>query len=130
MKGAMAAPNRATLIAKTHKVLKQQYEAVKPDSDRPLLQQMLFACCLENAPYSAAEKVYARLSQNFFDWNEVRVSTVTELAEVMKELPEPSTAANNLKKHPPRRIRIHLLFRSRSAQEAEHRPRHQAPGWT
>jgi len=94
----MAALNRAALIAKAQKVLKHQYEPVKPDFDRPLLQQMLFACCLENAPYSAAEKVYGRLSQNFFDWNEVRVSTVTELAEVMKELPEPATAANNLKR--------------------------------
>ncbi len=94
----MAASNRAALIAKTHKVLKQHYEAVNADDEQPLLQQMLLACCLENAPYAAAEKVYARLTQNFFDWNEIRVSTVNELAEVMKELPEPSVAANNLKK--------------------------------
>jgi endonuclease-3 len=94
----MAASNRAALIAKTHKVLKQHYESVKPHDDQPLLQQMLFACCLENAPYAAAEKVFARLNQNFFDWNEIRVSTVNELAEVMKELPEPAVAASNLKK--------------------------------
>ena len=94
----MAASNRAALIAKTHKVLKQHYEAVKPEDDQPLLQQMLLACCLENSPYAAAEKVYARLTQNFFDWNEIRVSTVNELAEVMKELPEPAVAASNLKK--------------------------------
>lgn len=94
----MAAPNRAALIAKTHKVLKQHYEPVKPDAEQPLLQRMLLACCLENAPYPAAEKVYARLTHNFFDWNEIRVSTVSELAEVMKELPEPTVAASNLKK--------------------------------
>jgi endonuclease-3 len=94
----MSSPNRAALIAKAHKVLKQHYEPVKPHPDRALLQQMLFACCLENAPFETAEKVYARLEQTFFDWNEVRVSTVTELAEVMKDLPEPSAAANNLKK--------------------------------
>jgi endonuclease-3 len=94
----MAAPNRAALIAKTHKVLKQHYEPVKADEAQPLLHQMLLACCLENAPYAAAEKVYARLAQNFFDWNEIRVSTVSELAEVMKELPDPGAAASNLKK--------------------------------
>jgi endonuclease-3 len=94
----MAAPNRTALIAKTHKVLKQHYAVVKPDTERPLLQQMLFACCLENAPYASAEKVYARLAQIFFDWNEVRVTTVNELAEVMKDLPEPVIAASNLKK--------------------------------
>jgi endonuclease III len=94
----MAAPNRAALIGKTHKVLKQHYDAVKPNEERLLLQQMLFACCLENAPHGVAEKVYARLTQSFFDWNEVRVSTVSELAGVMKELPEPTAAASNLKK--------------------------------
>ena len=94
----MAASNRAALITKTHKVLKQHYEPVKPDGEQPLLQQMLLACCLENAPYPAAEKVYARLTHNFFDWNEIRVSTVNELAEVMKDLPEPTLAASNLKK--------------------------------
>jgi endonuclease III len=94
----MAATNRAALIAKTHKVLKQHYEPIKPDLDRPLLQQMLFACCLENAPYAAADKVYDRLMRHFFDWNEVRVSTVNELSEVMKELPDQTAAANNLKR--------------------------------
>ncbi len=94
----MATPNRAAIITKTHRVLKQHFETVQPDAKRPLLEQLLFACCLENAHYEAAEKVYARLGHNFFDWNEVRVSTVTELAEAMKELPEPTVAASNLKK--------------------------------
>jgi hypothetical protein len=94
----MATPNRSGLIAKTHKVLKQHFSPVQPDGSRPLLEQMLFACCLENAHYDAAEKIYARLKNNFFDWNEVRVSTVTELAEGMKELPEPTVAASNLKR--------------------------------
>jgi hypothetical protein len=94
----MAAPNRTALIVKAHKVLKQHYEAITPDEERPLLQHMLFACCLENASYATAEKVYGKLTHSFFDWNEVRVSTVSELAGVMKDLPDAATAANNLKK--------------------------------
>lgn len=93
----MAGLNRASLISKTYKVLKQHYKPVLPSSDRPLLQQMLFACCLENAPYAKAEKVYDHLCNSFFDWNEVRVSTVKELAEAMRELPSPVAAAANLK---------------------------------
>jgi hypothetical protein len=38
------------------------------------------------------------LTHNFFDWNEVRVSTVSELAGVMKDLPDATAAANNLKR--------------------------------
>ncbi len=93
----MAGPNRSALITKLYKVLKQHYKPVEVDSKRPLLEQMLFACCLENAPYAKAEKVYEHLSSSFFDWNEVRVSTVKELAESMRELPDPEGAASNLK---------------------------------
>jgi len=38
------------------------------------------------------------LQQVFFDWNEVRVTTVTELAETMSSLPDPSAAATRLKR--------------------------------
>jgi endonuclease III len=93
----MAGPNRAALIAKLYKVLKQHYKPVESNGHRPLLEQMLFACCLENAHYPKAEKVYEHLAGAFFDWNEVRVSTVKELAEAMRELPFPAAAASNLK---------------------------------
>src|ERR1700689_1952381 len=93
----MAGPNRSSLIAKLNKVLKQHYKPIPVDGDRPLLEQMLFACRLENAPYAKAQKIYEHLSSSFFDWNEVRVSTVKELAESMHELPDPAAAASNLK---------------------------------
>jgi len=93
----MAGPNRSSLIAKMYKVLKQQYKPILIDGQRPLLEHMLYACCLENAPYEKAEKVYQHLNSSFFDWNEVRVSTVKELAEAMRELPDPTAAAANLK---------------------------------
>ena len=93
----MSGPNRSALITKLYKVLKQHYKPILIDGNRPLLEQMLFACCLENAPYPKAEKIYEHLSSSFFDWNEVRVSTVKELAESMRELPDPPAAAANLK---------------------------------
>jgi endonuclease-3 len=94
----MAGSNRAALIAKMYKVLKQHYKPVSVNGDRPLLEQMLFACCLENAHYEKAQKTYEHLSASFFDWNEVRVSTVKELAESLRELPQPESAASNLKR--------------------------------
>jgi len=93
----MSAPNRSLLISKLYKVLKQHYKPMDVNGDRPLLEQMLFACCLENAPYTKAEKTYEHLAASFFDWNEVRVSTVKELAEAMRDLPDPEAAASNLK---------------------------------
>jgi endonuclease-3 len=79
-------------------VLKQHYKPVAPANDRPLLEHTLYACCLENAPYATADRIYDHLSKSFFDWNEVRVSTLTELTEAMHSLPDPLAAASNLKR--------------------------------
>ena len=94
----MAARSRSSLIAKMNKVLKAHYKPVEVNGDRPLLEHMLFACCLENAPYQRAEKTFQSLASSFFDWNEVRVSTVKELSEAMRDLPDPAAAASNLKR--------------------------------
>ena len=93
----MANPNRMALLTKMHKVLKKHYKpAAIPD--RPVLEHLLYACCLENAAYEQADKAFAAVSTSFFDWNEVRVSTVKELAEVMNVLPAAGAAAANLKR--------------------------------
>jgi endonuclease-3 len=52
---------------------------------------------LENARFEAAQSAFGKLRAAFFDWNEIRVSTVKELAEVMPELAEPSEAAARVK---------------------------------
>ncbi|HEY2840121.1 MAG TPA: hypothetical protein VGJ26_13280 [Pirellulales bacterium] len=92
----MANPNRSSLLARLHKTLKKHYKPV-PLPNRPVLEQLLYACCLENARYEAADQAYAAVSTSFFDWNEVRVSTAKELADVMHGLPNSMAAANNLK---------------------------------
>jgi endonuclease-3 len=93
----MATLNRTALINRMHKVLKKHYKPV-PIPERSALEHALYACCLENAHYEPADKAYTAVSTTFFDWNEVRVSTVKELAEVMHMLPAPAAAAGNLKR--------------------------------
>ncbi len=53
---------------------------------------------LEDAKFEAADEAFARLQQTYFDWNEVRVTTVAELAEVLGSLPNPSAAATRIKR--------------------------------
>lgn len=94
----MASSNRSTKIGKIHKVLKKAgYEPVAPDPHRTVLEHLLFAACLEDAKYDEAEQAFAALGHNFFDWNEVRVTTVRELAEEMACLPAPPVAAERVK---------------------------------
>jgi endonuclease-3 len=94
----MTSVSRSAQFAKIHKVLKKHYKPVAPPEDRPVLEHLLFACCLEDARYEAAEEAFAALDNTFYDWNEVRVTSISELGEVMAVLPDPRLAANRLKR--------------------------------
>jgi endonuclease III len=93
----MAKIDRGALIGKSFKVLKKHYQPIEV-AERPVLEQMLYGLCLENSPYDAAAKAFQVLQSGFFDWNEVRVSTVDELAEAMSMLAQPRHAAHNIKR--------------------------------
>ena len=90
--------NRAALLTKLHKVLKKHYKPTSPPKDRTVLEHLLYACCLENSRQEAADEAFAKLKELYFDWNEVRVTTVAELAEVMSGVPDAPAAAQRLKK--------------------------------
>ncbi len=102
----MSATQRAALINKLHKVAKKQYTPVKPPSNRSVLEHLMYACCLEDSTFEAADEALARLQENFFDWNEVRVTTVVELAENLSSLSNPEEGATRLKKT------LHSVFES------------------
>jgi hypothetical protein len=93
----MSSSNRVAILTKLHRVLKKHYKPTAPRGDQPVLETLLFACCLENTPHVVAERVFQSVRSSFFDWNEVRVTTVKELAEVMSDLPNAAAAATNLK---------------------------------
>ena len=94
----MSAKNRADLIGKLHKVAKKEYDMVKPPSDRTVLEHMIYGCCLEDSTYEAADEAFAKLMENYLDWNEVRVTTSAELAEVISCLSTPHDAAIRVRK--------------------------------
>ena len=93
-----SSPSRAAQFAKIYKVLKKSYKPVAPTADRQVLEHLVFACCLENAHFEKAEEAFATLVHTFFDWNEIRVTTVKELAEILAVLPDPAAAATRLKR--------------------------------
>ena len=106
----MSTPNRATLIAKLQKVLKKHYKPVAAPVERSLLEQILYACCLENSKNDAADVAFARLQETYFDWNEVRVTTVTELTEVMNNLADAQSSARRLKQSLQSIFEMHYSF--------------------
>jgi endonuclease III len=94
----MTTPNRSAILSKVYKVLKKHYKPMTPPSDRTALEHLLYACLLENSRYDAADDAFAKLKELYFDWNEIRVTTVTELAEGMAGLTDASGSAQRVKR--------------------------------
>ena len=102
----MATPNRSALINKTLKVLKKHYKPVLPPKDRSLFDHLIFACLVEDSPNEVAEQVLSALKQEYYGWNEVRVSTIRELTDALKPLVNPAESASRLKQT------LHSVFES------------------
>jgi hypothetical protein len=111
-------PPRGQLLPKLHKALKAHYKPFTTDTTRPLLHQVMLACCLENAPADAAERAFERLIEAYFDLNEVRVTTVAELAETLHDLPDPARAALSLRRA------LQGVFESTYSFSLEHAKKH------
>ena len=94
----MSAKQRADLITKLYKYVKKNYQVVAPPSNRLVMEHLIYGCCLENSTFEAADDAFAKLQENYFDWNEIRVTTVAELAEVTKGLTVPTESATGVKK--------------------------------
>ena len=109
----MAVPNRTALIEKTYKVLKKYYKPLESTPNRNVLEHLLYALILENAPFDLADKAFERIRDVSFDWNEVRVSSVGELAELMAGIPDARQSAANLKRM------LHSVFETQYSFELE-----------
>ncbi|MBX3422937.1 MAG: hypothetical protein KF752_15390 [Pirellulaceae bacterium] len=95
----MSNKSRSDRILLLHKVLGKHFTPVLAPSDRSVLEHLMYACCLQDASYEAADEAFLRLQEAFFDWNEVRVTTITELMEHVHRLPDPRSAATRVKQY-------------------------------
>ncbi len=94
----MSISNRAQRIEKLAKALKRAFRPVPPPTERTVLETLVYACCLEDASHEQADEAFAKLTQTYVDWNEVRVTTVAELGELLAHLDQPEAAAVRLKR--------------------------------
>ena len=94
----MASNNRATQINKVLKITKKHFKPTEIPAERTLLEHLIFACCAENSLHEVANEVFATLNSDYYDWNEVRVTSIRELTEVMKPLNDAQESATRLKR--------------------------------
>src|SRR3954447_10913182 len=63
---------------------------------RPVLEEFVYGLCRAGATPEQADRAYAFLRERFFDWNEVRVSSVRELEEAFEGLPDAEPRAHRI----------------------------------
>lgn len=75
--------------------LKKRYDPDEPPA-LPVLEQIIYALCREGTTRELADQGYRNLQERFFDWNEVRVSSIREVEEAISDLPHAEARAQKL----------------------------------
>src|SRR5579883_3517848 len=87
--------NKQKLLNHLCSACKAEGETVSTDS-LPVLEQFIYGLCREGATREQADRAFRALQENFFDWNEVRVSSLREIEEAFDGLPDTERRAERL----------------------------------
>ena len=82
------APGRQDSIRRVLGSLEKRYRAIYRDPDeQPMLETLIYAICLENSTFAEAATYCGRIETLFHDFNEARVSSITELSRIFQRSP-------------------------------------------
>jgi endonuclease-3 len=96
----MATQSKAQLLNEVHTLLKKRYKP-KPDHGNgrlTVLEAVIYGVCHEATTREQANQALSRFKDGFFDWNEVRVSTVEEIQGTLAGLPETEGRAQKIRR--------------------------------
>jgi endonuclease-3 len=96
----MAAQSKAQFLNDVHAHLRKRYKP-KPDkagARLSVLEAVVYAVCHEGTTREQANQALSRFKDGFFDWNEVRVSTIEEIQGVLAGLPDPEPRAQRIRR--------------------------------
>jgi endonuclease III len=94
------AKSKAQFLNEIHTHLKKHYKP-KPDrggSRLSVLEAVVYAVCHEGTTREQANQALSRFKDEFFDWNEVRVSTIEEIQSALAGLPDTESRANKIRR--------------------------------
>ncbi len=94
----MAVPSKAQLLNDVHTLLKKRYK-LEPRAERlSVLESIIYGICHEGTTREQAEQALSRFREQFFDWNEVRVSSIEEIQDVLAGQDDAEERANRLRR--------------------------------
>ena len=96
----MASQSKTQLLNNIHTLLKRRY---KPKVDRnasrlSVLSAVVYGICHEDTTREHANQALSRFNDQFYDWNEIRVSSVDEIQQTLAGIPEPETRAQRIRR--------------------------------
>jgi len=80
--------NKQQVLTLALTALKKKFPPPPEPEKRPVLEEVVYAILREGVPTADADAAYARLRKAFFDWNDICVSTIQEVADVLAGLPD------------------------------------------
>ncbi len=79
----MATPSKTQFLTEVHTLLKKRHK-LEPSVDKlTILEAVVYGICHEDATREQADAALARFKDGFFDWNEVRVSSLEEIQGIV-----------------------------------------------
>jgi endonuclease III len=94
----MAAQSKAQLLTEVHTLLKKHYKLETREERMSVLEAVVYGICHEGTTREQANQALSRFKDSFYDWNEVRVSSVEEIQNVLVGLPEPEGRAFRIRR--------------------------------
>jgi endonuclease III len=79
----MATPSKAQLLTDVQALLKKRYKLGPAADKMTILEAVVYGICHEDSTRAQADQALSRFKEGFFDWNEVRVSSLEEIQGVL-----------------------------------------------
>lgn len=97
-KTLMAAPSKTQILDKIHPLLAKRYKLEPQEAKMSVLEAVLFGICHDGTTREQANQTINRFKDSFFDWNELRVSSVEEIQDILVGLPDPEQKAQRIRR--------------------------------
>jgi len=96
----MATQSKSQLLNEVHTLLKKRY---KPKADRgngrlSVLEAVIYGICHEATTREQANQALSRFKDGFFDWNEVRVSSIEEIQNTLAGMSDTESRGQKIRR--------------------------------
>ena len=94
----MAAPGKAQMLNEVQDLLKRRYKLDACTERLSVLEAVVYGLCHDGTTREQASQALNRFRDQFFDWNEVRVSSIDEIKGVLAGQPDAEERAMTLRR--------------------------------